>query len=177
MKINKIHNAGILELDSEIELQKYSLFYGYNGSGKTTLSRLLDLLGLPECDRKKNITDDVRKGQEEIIFKINGKNYDDVTNEFINNIKVFNRDFIEREVFAPKGMAKVILGKPNADLHKKLKEMEDLKNSIAKLNDGFDKSKKIPVNDTQYVGVENLNRAKGTIENNIDTLFIDYAEV
>lgn len=53
LKINKIQNAGILTLDKEIELGKYSLFYDYNGGGKTTLSKLSDLLTTSNPDRKK----------------------------------------------------------------------------------------------------------------------------
>ncbi len=34
LKINKIQNAGILTLDKEIELGKYSLFYGYKKISK-----------------------------------------------------------------------------------------------------------------------------------------------
>ena len=173
LKINKIQNAGILRLDNDIELGKYSLFYGYNGSGKTTLSKLFDLLGLPECDRKKNLINDITNVGD-IVFKANNKNYNDSTNEFIDNIKVFNKDFIEREVFSPKGM-KIILGKPNADVQKKLNELEGLKNGIDKLNEGFNQNKQIFVNDVPYTGIESLDKEKQKIERDIDNLFITYA--
>jgi len=108
-KINKIKSLGIFtayKWDNRIQnFGRYNLIYGWNGSGKTTLARLFACLqeGLepryPELEYEIETTDGVIKNGESASVKI----------------RVFNRDYIQNNVYPPSGKSKpiYILGEEN----------------------------------------------------------------
>ncbi len=92
--------------------QKYNIFYGLNGSGKTTLSRLLSFLNvgkIPDDEESKEQYQDFNQ----LKFKIELDNDDIVTvfdnNQLINKIRVFNSDFVSRNVKLEKATTKSLI--------------------------------------------------------------------
>ena len=99
------------------EFMRYNLIYGWNGTGKTTLSRLfrdLELKQAPETGK--------------VQFCINGK---DVPGESFPRsqlpIRVFNRDFIEENVWPAKNRDMPPIFVIGAESIENQKKVEDLK--------------------------------------------------
>jgi len=97
---------------------RFNLIYGWNGSGKTTLSNLL------RCIEKRK---DVSIGDLSIIIDdrvISSTQF--ATETLLPQIRVFNREFIDENIFNPTGPVSPIffLGKDSID---KQKESEKLK--------------------------------------------------
>lgn len=97
-QINHIKNLGIFQnyvkCDQLSDFNRYNLIYGWNGSGKSTLSTLFECI-----ERRKNCTDH-SDAEWEIVTgesKITEKNIDSAT----NNVHVFNKSFVERNIFTP----------------------------------------------------------------------------
>lgn len=132
-KIKNIKNFGIFNNYTHNDLpnfKKYNLIYGWNASGKTTLSRLFRCFEL-------------KKGHEshpQGIFQLEvGENT--VKNgdwDHIPNIRVFNKDFIEENIFKQKGHISPIYYLGEEGLKRKeeldmLKEEKEKKNESLKL--------------------------------------------
>ena len=101
--ISKLKNFGIFSKfnwNKELpDFEKYNLIYGWNRSGKTTLSRVF-----ASCEKKctydeKEFTQYPEKGEFEMKIE-KGITIDD-KNVSMNEmpIKVFNRDFIDRNIY------------------------------------------------------------------------------
>lgn len=108
------------QIDSSLpEFNKYNLIYGWNASGKTTLSRLL------RCFELKKIHNDFPNAEFEIQMEdrvsFNHKALDQVL-----NIRVFNKDFIDENIFTAEGKVKPIYYIGKEDIEKKNK-LEGLK--------------------------------------------------
>ena len=73
---------------------RYNLFYGWNGSGKSTLSNLFECI-----ERRENCSGHTEAEWE--IITDNGSLTEKNIKSATNNIHVFNRSFIERNVFTP----------------------------------------------------------------------------
>ena len=121
VRISRLRNCGVFRdftWPSDLpEFGRYNLIYGWNGTGKTTLSRLFrDLeLGTPR-----------RTG--EAVLRIDGR---DVRGESFSQsdlqVRVFNRDFVNTNVFPVEGRNMppiLVLGAENVE---KQKEIERLK--------------------------------------------------
>ncbi len=97
----------------------FNLFYGWNGSGKTTLSRLFGAIGgLSILGLDYEIEDE------------EGKRYKQ-TDAFPRTIRVFNQDYIQRNVEVLKGRANsisILLGAENKELLEKIEADEKLLN-------------------------------------------------
>ena len=99
-----------------LDFGRYNLVYGWNGPGKTTLSRLfrdLELGRQPEMG--------------EVVLRVDGT---DVRGESFSqssvHIRVFNREFIEENVF-PSGRGKMsptlVLGAENVEKEKQVERL------------------------------------------------------
>ena len=132
-KIKNIRNFGIYKNYQEdpnlSDFKKYNLIYGWNASGKTTLSRLF------RCFELKEICKDFPEAE----FKIQMDNDLLATHkdlDQISNIRVFNKNFIDENVWTPEKEAKPIyyLGKENIEQNKKLqllkKEKQELEREL-----------------------------------------------
>jgi wobble nucleotide-excising tRNase len=102
-KINKIKNLGLFNDYTPIgtlrDFKKYNLIYGWNGSGKTTLSKLFDAL---ETGAHPDFTDLEYEVQNEGGTKFQqGVVFD-------QNVRVFNQDYIEKNLQIRDGKAKSI---------------------------------------------------------------------
>lgn len=135
-KIVKIKNTGILSnLDGsnlttpDLDFKDINLIFGWNGTGKTTLSRVLRCYELGDtCLKLKDYT------TLECEFKLTdgtSLSQNDFTTK--QNIRVFNKDFIEENIFQDAntdgGNVKPLfyLGKTKIELTKERKELDDKK--------------------------------------------------
>lgn len=111
-KINKIRNLGSVFRDytrstNLPEFKKYNLIYGWNACGKTTLSRLFDAISgsaIPNIEYE--VEDDA------------GNKYKE-DESFTAKIRVFNQDYIQRNLKISEGKSNVIsisLGEENKEL-------------------------------------------------------------
>ncbi len=170
MEINQIQNAGILCLNKAIELKTINLFYGYNGSGKTTLSRLFHLLN--EDAKNIDIEDKVHnpKGGE-LVFKVNNQNFN---RDFINRIRVFNKDFIEANISQQNSkMNKIVISQQAGEIHDRLQQLEVLEGKIKAVRDNFDTKQPF------FSGVNGINNLQANFDKNqklIDESIINYAK-
>jgi wobble nucleotide-excising tRNase len=117
-KINRIENLGLVFSNytgsSDLpEFKKCNLGYGWNGSGKTTLSRLFDALsGVSMSGLEYEIEDE------------NGNRYTQST-PFPQKIRVFNQDYIQKNVELFKGRTNtitILLGEENKELVESIDE-------------------------------------------------------
>ncbi len=103
LKINKIKKLGIFDNYTPIatlkDFKKYNLIYGWNGSGKTTFSKLFDCL---ETAIHAEYPDLEYEIQNEISTKY--KN----SQPYNQKVRVFNQDYIERNLKIRDGKAKAI---------------------------------------------------------------------
>ncbi|HOP08409.1 MAG TPA: AAA family ATPase [candidate division Zixibacteria bacterium] len=119
-RITDIKNLGIFrdfKWPSDLpDFARYNLFYGWNGTGKTTLSNLLRSL---QTKRKP--------GSAQVRIDIEGKTIreDEFESEDVP-IRVFNREFIEENVFTINGeVAPIfIIGKENIEKQKQVEQFK-----------------------------------------------------
>lgn len=123
-KINKIKNLGLVFNDysrdpSLPDFKQCNLVYGWNGSGKTTFSRLFDVINGELID-----------GLEyEFENEINNKYKQ--RDEFPQKIRVFNQDYIQKNVELLKGRTNtitILLGEENKELLEAIDEDKKLLN-------------------------------------------------
>ena len=104
------------------DFAKFNLFYGWNGSGKTTLSNIFRHL-----QEKSSISDgDVR-------LKIDGKiiNGPDIPTSTIPQVRVFNRDTIDKNIFEVPDQELPPVYYVGRDSVDHQREIEKLKSSLA----------------------------------------------
>ena len=99
------------------EFGRYNLIYGWNATGKTTLSRLFRNLQL----RQKN-------SMGEVVLKVDGNRVHGKDFQDCNcHIRVFNRDFIDENVFSTEGrdIPRILfLGKDRIEKQQKLESLK-----------------------------------------------------
>ena len=96
---------------------KWNIFYGTNGTGKTTLSELLR-----SVSQWSPTLDFIKKARNETfnIILDNGSSIKSIWNAF-SNIKVFNREFVDDNVFCSWWAHSIIhIGSENIELKKQL---------------------------------------------------------
>ena len=149
-KIEHIENAGIFYKYKAYkdlpEFKKYNLIYGWNASGKTTLSRLFRLLDdenhneFPDLKYKIKVSDPDQTISEKIPYQI-------------RKIKIFNKDYIEKNVHFEEGKADpiIILGEENKEISDQIKKDKGLfekeKRIIDELKKEKDKQQKLEDNE------------------------------
>lgn len=121
-KLKKIKNLGLFSdyaWDSNLnDFDKYNLFYGWNGSGKTTLSKLFACLedgnSLEFSDLEYDIEHESGTAKE--------------SSQFNQKIRVFNQDYIQKNVQLVSGKANpiFILGEENKEIADKIKTDEEI---------------------------------------------------
>ncbi|MGB7291044.1 MAG: AAA family ATPase [Thermodesulfobacteriota bacterium] len=125
-KVSKLRNFGIFRdfsWDSDIpEFARFNLVFGWNKSGKTTFSRIFS------ASEKKNIAFEhyPRGGEFEIKTNTGTKITHSNCQSNIEQIRVFNKDFIEDNVsFDPSNPSKPIVYVSEEDIEssKRLKEL------------------------------------------------------
>ncbi len=120
VRIDKIKNFRVFRdfiWPSDLnDFENYNLIYGWNWSGKTTLSTILRCLEkrIPLSDGEIELTIGGRK--------VSGKEFADEAS--LPSIKVFNRDFINDNVFTSEGSVTPIfvLGEESIDKQKQVKD-------------------------------------------------------
>jgi wobble nucleotide-excising tRNase len=119
------------------EFNKFNLIYGWNGSGKTTLSNLLRCV---EKHRKMTEGECSIKIDDEII-----PSYSFDTCTSLPMIRVFNREFIDENIFTDTGAVSPIfyLGKESIE---KQKTLESLKSSLGKKQKKLDEQNNLKIN-------------------------------
>lgn len=186
--INKLKSFGIFQdykSDKSLHsFEQYNLFYGWNGSGKSTLTKLFFSLN----DKKTH--EHFSDGEYSII----SKNCPEITHKNISsndlNIRVFNKDFIERNVNFEQSKANSILilseeKKEEMDLYKTLlderakrtqshailesaynKSVENLKKNLSKWASNIKKSfELIETSNTYYLNY-NVTKLTSFIRDN-----------
>ncbi len=116
------------------DFRRYNLIYGWNGSGKTTLSDIFRMI------EKRQASDG--HGIQEFSFTYNNKTikHTDLKENAVNlpSIRVFNRTFIDKNVFDEKAGASliVVIGEENIykqeELEQKRKNLKDLEQKLNK---------------------------------------------
>lgn len=147
-RINHIKKFGIFQdfsNDNLKQFNRYNLFYGWNGSGKSTLSSLLESIERKEQSQEHPTSEWQIKTDTSLIDQSNVK-----SNSL--NIRVFNKSFVERNVFTPNDKIEGIIyiseeqGKDKDELENQTKELQkkDKKKKDIKLElDGNPDDKKI----------------------------------
>jgi len=164
-KITKIKNTGILQdfnwsnlkitpedNTANLDFKNVNLIFGWNGTGKTTLSQVLRNFELgkvcKKLERYKNSAYEIELTDGSKLSNL------DIDNK--KNIRVFNKDFIEENIFqdmeqAGKNVRPIYyLGDKKIELVKEHKEKE---------------KKQEDLNDTQK-GIEEKEKAKERFESN-----------
>jgi wobble nucleotide-excising tRNase len=156
-KIDHIKNLGIFAdytpSNSLKEFNKFNLFYGCNGSGKSTLSALLRDIEL----KRKSTAFPVSQ------WKITGSDSDTDNNNVESNsinIRVFNKEFVEANVFTSQGVKGIIYiseksGNEKAQLDDRLKLLEATKKEQKKISDILEGI----TDDKKSKGLKELNEA------------------
>ena len=144
-KIKKIKNFGVFndyQISADLlDFKKYNLIYGWNASGKTTLSRLL------RCFELKTIHSDFLQAEFQLQME-NGSLSNHESLDKISNIRVFNKDFIDENVFTQENTAQPIyyLGKEDIEQKKKLESLknidEELKKQLSAESESLEKKKR-----------------------------------
>ena len=103
------------------EFAKFNLFYGWNGSGKTTLSNLF-----------RHLQDKSPISEGNVCLKIAGKiiNGTDIPGSTIPQVRVFNRDTIDRDIFEVPNHELPPVYYVGRDSVEKQKKIEELKNTL-----------------------------------------------
>lgn len=120
-KIKKIKNLGLFSDyawdNSLTDFGKYNLLYGWNGSGKTTLSKLFACLEYGNSPEFSDLEYDIE--HESGTAKEN--------TQFNQKIRVFNQDYIQKNVQLVSGKASpiFILGEENKEIADKIKTDEE----------------------------------------------------
>ena len=128
-KIKKIKTFGVFDnyqVSADMPgFKKYNLIYGWNASGKTTLSRLL------RCFELQKMHNDFPQAKFQLQTD-NGTISNDNLSQY-SNIRVFNKDFIDENVFTQENTIHPIyyLGKEDIEQRKNL---EILKNQEKEIN-------------------------------------------
>lgn len=135
-QISKLKNFGIFQdYKPSKDLKpftQYNLFYGWNGSGKSTVAKLFFSL----ADKRNH--SHFENGE----FTVQVKDQPDVSHKNIKtntlNIRVFNKDFVDRNVNFEESKANSILilseeKKEEMDKYKELKSQYEAKDADAKL--------------------------------------------
>ena len=130
-KILKIKNFGSFtnfEAKSDLkEFQKYNLFFGLNGTGKTTLSKLFKCLN--DGNISKDLDDSAFKEDFDILIDDNQHITEFKENTYCNYIKIFNRDFVNNNLFLDNNNAQT-----NALTYTIGEAAKDIKEKISELN-------------------------------------------
>ena len=128
-KIKSIKNFGVFDnyqTPADLpDFKKYNLIYGWNASGKTTLSRLL------RCFELQAIHDDFSQA----VFQLQTDN-GIISNENLDqytSIRIFNKDFIDENVFTQENTIQPIYYLGKEDIKQK-KKLEILKNKEKEIN-------------------------------------------
>ena len=130
-KIIKIKNFGCFKdfkaNDKLKEFKKYNLLWGLNGTGKTTLSNLF------RCLNEGCIPEDIDKNSFKENFDILLEDNQHITNfennSFFNRIKIFDRDFVDKNLTLDNQSAKT-----NTITYTIGETSKDIKNRISELN-------------------------------------------
>lgn len=119
-KIDKIKNLAVFSdyrWDTKLDpFKRYNLIYGWNGSGKTALSRLFDSLESGEHEDYPDL---------EFQVAAEGKKYTQ-ENTFTTKVRVFNSDYIQRNVNLVDGHASPIyvLGEKSKEILDEIQQDE-----------------------------------------------------
>lgn len=140
-RINKIKNFGIFKdfkWNSDLpNFRQYNLIYGWNYSGKTTLSRIFG------CIELKELHGDFQNAEFELIDDQNNK----ITHEDLGKspfqFRVFNTDFVEKNLHWNSQEAKpiFILGKKDIELQKQIKLTKQDISNLSDENENKEKEK------------------------------------
>ena len=171
VRVSRLRGCGIFRdftWPSDLpEFGRYNLIYGWNGTGKTTLSRLFrDLeLGAPR-----------RTG--EAVLRIEGK---DVRGETFSQsnlqIRVFNRDFVNTNVFPVEGRNMppiLVLGAENVE---KQKEVERLKSRTATARSSLESAqstRRAAVGDLDRFCIDRARAIKDTLRSSGENPYNNY---
>lgn len=152
-KITKIKNTGILQDFNwsnlkipargarDLDFKKVNLIFGWNGTGKTTLSRVLRNFELGKVCKKL----EKYENSEYEVELTNGSKLSHLDLGHNKNIRVFNKDFIEENIFQDTeqdgrsvkpiyylGDKKIELIQERKEKEKKKKELDDTRENLEK---------------------------------------------
>jgi len=160
-RINNLKKFGIFEnyaTDASLsDFNRYNLFYGWNGSGKSTLSNLFRWI---ETKQPICFADAEWEVQTESGI-INQTNLD--SNSL--NIKVFNKDFVKKNVFTDNGVKGIVYLSEKAGKDKSALDLE-----IVQLKENEKQQKKV---DVELNGDKDNKKSKGLLE--LNDLFLSNA--
>ena len=132
-KIKKIKDFGVFnnyQASADLpDFKKYNLIYGWNATGKTTLSRLF------RCFELQAMHDDFSQAVFQLQTDSGIISSEDLSKKL--NIRVFNKDFIDENVFTEDDTSRPIyyLGKEDIEQKEKLKDLKNEgKEKKARLN-------------------------------------------
>ncbi len=118
--------------------KKYNAFYGWNGTGKTTVTRIFSAfeeIGLSNLELEDN-SECVIETDTNSTLKLSKDSH--ISDSLKNNIRVFNEDFVKKNLDWEQGKASpiLIIGKEQIEQKEKLKliikELEDINNDYEK---------------------------------------------
>ena len=130
--IKKLKQFGIFqdyknnEANKPKDFGKYNLFFGYNMSGKSTLARLF------HCIENRAISS--KHPQAKFVINYGeGENNPVITQNNITqtdlNIRIFDRDFVQENLWLPDAIKGIVIGKGSISDTKKLEELKIIQKS------------------------------------------------
>ena len=138
-RINNLHNFGVFRYfnwsdnPNLQDFRRFNLIYGWNGTGKSTISRLLRNLELrqpPEGDVTLKLS----------ARLVTGSEFDQLSQDAIA-LKVFNREFVEENVFRPNDdniEPIIVLGKESVEAERSIRELNDERKMLETSIESYD---------------------------------------
>jgi len=175
-KLKGIGSFSDFSAPDDLIFKDANLFYGYNGSGKTTLTRVFSCLNDASwtlLDNEGEPLVDFNGGELNIVC--NGSNVTDfVRSSLKGKIKVFNADFIEKNLELKVGKAhklSAVIGEHNATIKKEIERLENAKGAFYDFPDRSDKKLKAQVE------LEKSEKALENIKKNIAAEIRSYLHI
>ena len=137
-KISITKAASFKDYAQDFDFKKINVFFGYNGCGKTTLSRILC------CLEKKEIIDELKTEDIETpLFSIEteGKTFSQNDLDSDLKIKVFNQDYVSKNINYDNLTGVLIAGEESQDKQNKIVELTKKKENLKGQSEVQGKSK------------------------------------
>ncbi len=126
-KISITNAASFKDYTQDFDFQKINVFFGYNSCGKTTLSRIFC------CLERKEIIDELKMENTKtpsFSIKTESKAFDEHNLDNELKIKVFNQDYVSKNINYDNLTGVLIAGEESQDKQNKIIELTKKKESL-----------------------------------------------
>ena len=170
-RISRLRSCGVFRnftWPSDLsEFGRYNLIYGWNWTGKTTLSRLFRDLELGRAPTM---------GEAELRIdgsNVRGENFPQSTLQ----VRVFNRDFIQENVFPVGGSDMppiLVLGAANVEKHKEVERLKEERDAAQSKLESARSEKQTAIRDFDQFCIDRAKLIKDTLRTSGQNLYNNY---